>query len=213
MDVYFYGIASSYVSDSLESALRAKINVKGFIHNQDNDKYLASLKPIIVLKDIESCDKSIPVVIPLITPSYRKKIEQEIINYGFKSFFNLIDPTSIISSTVKWKYGLNVNAGVVIGSNTQIGKHVLINRSVSIGHDNIVEDYVSFGPGCVLGGHVKLGQGAFIGLNASILPKINIGSNSIVGSGAVVTKDVPSNSIVAGNPAKVIKTGIAGYNI
>ena len=44
-----------------------------------------------------------------------------------------------------------------------------------------------------------------IGSNATILPGIKIGKNSTIGAGAVVTKDVPSNSIVVGNPAKVIK--------
>lgn len=54
----------------------------------------------------------------------------------------------------------------------------------------------------------KIGNRCFIGAHALILPGINIGDECIVGSGAVVTKDVPSGSIVAGNPAKIIKSGI-----
>lgn len=46
----------------------------------------------------------------------------------------------------------------------------------------------------------------FIGANCTILPNVTIGKNSIVGSGSVVTKDIPKNSVVAGNPAKVICT-------
>ena len=49
-------------------------------------------------------------------------------------------------------------------------------------------------------------KGASIGSNATILPGVTIGENSLVGAGSVVTKDVPRNSIVAGNPARVIKT-------
>jgi len=213
MKVYLYAIASSYTSDCVESLKRSKTEIKGFIHNQNNDKYLDAFKPLILLDEIEKCDKNIPVIIPLITPAYRKKLEKEIIENGFKSFYNLIDPTSIIASTVKWSEGFNVNARVVIGSNSVFGKHVLINRSVSIGHDVNIEDYVTFGPGCVLGGHVKICEGAFIGVNSTILPKVNIGSNSIVGGGAVVTKDVPPNCIVVGNPAKIIKKNIEGYNL
>jgi acetyltransferase-like isoleucine patch superfamily enzyme len=48
-------------------------------------------------------------------------------------------------------------------------------------------------------------KGASIGSNATILCGITIGENALVGAGAVVTKDVPANSIVAGNPAKIIK--------
>jgi acetyltransferase-like isoleucine patch superfamily enzyme len=48
-------------------------------------------------------------------------------------------------------------------------------------------------------------KGASIGSGATILAKICIGENAIVGAGAVVTKDVPANTIVAGNPARVLR--------
>ena len=50
----------------------------------------------------------------------------------------------------------------------------------------------------------RIGNRVFIGVNAVVLPGVTIGDNCIVGAGAVVTKDVPSNSVVAGNPARVI---------
>lgn len=53
-----------------------------------------------------------------------------------------------------------------------------------------------------------IGKQCFIGANAIIMCGIRIGDNVIIGSGAIVTKDVPSNCISAGNPAKVIKEGI-----
>lgn len=56
--------------------------------------------------------------------------------------------------------------------------------------------------------HTYIGKKCFIGANAIIMAGIRIGDEVIVGSGSIVTKDVPSNSIVVGNPAKVLKTGI-----
>ena len=56
--------------------------------------------------------------------------------------------------------------------------------------------------------NTKIGKRCFIGVNAIIMPGVTIGDEVIVGAGAVVTKDVPSHCIVAGNPAKIIKTGI-----
>lgn len=53
-----------------------------------------------------------------------------------------------------------------------------------------------------------IGKKCFIGANAIIMAGVTIGDEVIVGSGAIVTKDIPSNCIVAGNPAKVLKTGI-----
>lgn len=55
---------------------------------------------------------------------------------------------------------------------------------------------------------VRIGKRCFIGVNAIIMPGITIGDSVVIGSGAVVTKSVPSNCIVGGNPARIIKTGI-----
>ena len=48
-------------------------------------------------------------------------------------------------------------------------------------------------------------KGASIGANATILPGITLGENCLVGAGSVVTKDVPQNAIVVGNPAKILR--------
>ena len=53
---------------------------------------------------------------------------------------------------------------------------------------------------------LKIGNNCFIGARAFIMPGVKIGENSIVGSNSVVTKDVPANVLVAGNPAKIICT-------
>lgn len=57
-------------------------------------------------------------------------------------------------------------------------------------------------------GQTHIGKNCFIGANAIIMCGVTIGDEVIVGAGAIVTHDVPSNSIVVGNPAKVIRTGI-----
>ncbi len=54
-----------------------------------------------------------------------------------------------------------------------------------------------------------IGRNCFIGAQAIIMPGVRVGDHCIVGSGAVVTRDVQSGSIVAGNPAKVIRSGIS----
>ena len=55
--------------------------------------------------------------------------------------------------------------------------------------------------------HTRIGQYCFIGARSIIMPGVSIGNECIVGSGAVVTHDVPDRSMVAGNPARVINSG------
>jgi acetyltransferase-like isoleucine patch superfamily enzyme len=56
--------------------------------------------------------------------------------------------------------------------------------------------------------HTRIGKNCFIGAHAIIMPGVTIGDQCIVGAGSVVVHDVPSHSVCAGNPAKVIKSGI-----
>ncbi len=56
--------------------------------------------------------------------------------------------------------------------------------------------------------HTYIGRNCFIGAHSIIMPGVKIGDQCIVGAGAVVTKDVPSGSIVGGNPARVLRSGI-----
>ncbi|HEX2848215.1 MAG TPA: DapH/DapD/GlmU-related protein [Chitinophagaceae bacterium] len=88
--------------------------------------------------------------------------------------------------------------GIVIEDNVLIGPDVKI---LSEGHPLLPDDRQSLMPGKV---HIK--QNAWIGAGATILPGISIGENAVVAAGAVVTKDVPENTVVAGIPARIIKS-------
>ncbi len=57
-----------------------------------------------------------------------------------------------------------------------------------------------------IGAKINIGNNVWIGAGAIVLPGVTIGDNSIIGAGSVVTKDVPRNCVVAGNPAKIIKS-------
>lgn len=80
-----------------------------------------------------------------------------------------------------------------IGDNTVVGYKTTI-----LAHEYLINEYRL--------GDVYIGSNVMIGANSLILPGVTIGDNAIVGAGAVVTKDVPPNTFVGGNPAKIIRT-------
>ena len=67
------------------------------------------------------------------------------------------------------------------------------------------DEIFSFDINSVVGAHVRIGKGVTIGMNSTIRGGVTIGDFSLVGAGAVVLEDVPANTIVAGNPARIIR--------
>lgn len=107
----------------------------------------------------------------------------------------------IIARTVILDKNVNPH-GIHIGNNTWILRNATI-----LAHDHCRG---TKGKGAIFDTYI--GRNCVIGINSIILPGVKICDSCVVAAGAVVTKDVPPNSIVAGNPAKVIKTGVVVGN-
>lgn len=91
--------------------------------------------------------------------------------------------------------------GIHIGANTLVASYSLI-----LCHEHVKRDPTN--PRFPWVTHTYIGRNCFIGVRATILPGVCIGDQVVVGAGTIVTKDVPSNSVIVGNPGRIVKSGI-----
>ena len=141
-----------------------------------------------------------------------------------------VQTQAIGDGTTIWQYcvvlpgarvGANCNicASCFIENDVVIGDNVTVKTGVSLWDGLVVEDDVFIGPNVAFTNdkfprskvhpeqlpRTRILRGASIGANATILPGIDIGERSMVGAGAVVTKSVPPDAIVKGNPARICR--------
>lgn len=146
---------------------------------------------------------------------------------------SFVDEQVIIGENTKIWHFSHIQSGANIGKNCSIGQNVNVGNNVKIGNgvkiqNNVsvyegveLEDFVFCGPSMVFT-NIKLPRSEFpqrgkefyaktlvkksasIGANATIVCGVTIGEYALIGSGAVITKDVPAYSLVVGNPGKVV---------
>jgi UDP-2-acetamido-3-amino-2,3-dideoxy-glucuronate N-acetyltransferase len=140
------------------------------------------------------------------------------------------DGAVIGENTNIWHFA-HVRKKAIIGKNCNIGKDVYIDINVKIGDNCKIQNFASLYHGLTVGDDVFIGphvcftndiyprakiwsddkvaktfvkDGASIGANSTIVAGVTIGKYAMIGAGAVVTKDVPDNALVIGNPARVV---------
>jgi sugar O-acyltransferase (sialic acid O-acetyltransferase NeuD family) len=185
------------------------IKILGFLDDDDSkrDKKaygIPILTPINKIKKIIKNTENNYFTISIGNTKIRHNLYLELRNYGMLPI-NIIDKHAIISPLATIEEGVMIESGTCINASAIIKENCCICLNVSIGHDAKIGRSVHLSHNVSLGGGAILEDCVFMGLNSCVLPNIKVGKNSIIGAGAVVTKDIPPDVIAVGTPAKVIK--------
>lgn len=133
-----------------------------------------------------------------------KKIDA--LNIPADRFANLIHPTAIIPEQY-----CSIGNGVLFAPLSQLSPDVVISDNCIllpnsfVGHDSFLDKFAHVATNGVVGANVHVGKAVHIGSNATIREKVIIGDYSLIGAASMVLNDVEENSIVVGNPAKLLK--------
>lgn len=117
----------------------------------------------------------------------------------------LVHPAASVCSTACIGPGSHVLAQAVIAAEARLGRGCIVNHRASVDHECLIGNGVHIAPGATLCGCITIGDSVMIGAGAVVLPRLSIGEGAVIGAGAVVTRNVAAGTVVAGNPARVIK--------
>jgi sugar O-acyltransferase (sialic acid O-acetyltransferase NeuD family) len=158
------------------------------------------------LEELNKVTEPLGVVFAIGNPKSKCKVI-ELLNNPNLNFPILIHPNVVIGDLdfVKIGKGTIITAGCVLTTNIELGDFVILNLGCTVGHDTNIGNYSSFMPSVNISGEVMIAEKVYVGTGAKIINKLEIGSSSIIGAGAVVSKSLPSNCTAVGIPAKPIK--------
>ena len=167
--------------------------------------FINGLEVLGTLQDLNEVTEPTGVCIAIGAPKVKKVIVEKLTN-SLLFFPKLIHPSVIhgISENAIGK-GTIICAGTIITVNNTIGEFVILNLGCTVGHDTVIGNYCAFMPQSNIAGEVVLGEAVYGGMGVGIINQVTVGNNVTLGAGSVVVKNIPSNCLAVGIPAKVIK--------
>ena len=164
---------------------------------------LGSIKDINKLKKDKDC-----YYIYALTTVKRAKERYDLfnsLNITKEKLPTFVHPSAVISKDAKIGYGVFIMPGVVVNPGVNIGNLTQVYGNSLVGHDSNIGEFSFISNSVSIGSKIIGGIGVHYGSNCTVRENVKLGDWSICGIGSVVLKDVKSETIVVGNPAKVLK--------
>lgn len=198
--------AGNLAMDLLSSFIEDEINPLVFydLFGNDDADFFGYKRISNELEAKEYIQKYPEFIVALGNPIERRKWVAKVeewkgVNVNFISSNTLITPIAPIA-----KKGVIIMNWCFVSVNSIVEEGVVIYLSTNLGHGSIIGAY-TFISSQVCMSNTIIGENCFIGIGVKFKPGVTIGDNVIVGTGAVVTKNFPSNCVIAGVPAKILK--------
>jgi sugar O-acyltransferase (sialic acid O-acetyltransferase NeuD family) len=198
---------SKVISDIIK--IRKEYEIIGYIDNINLNRKGENFLSSYILGSEEMLDKLTEDKVKFFFIAFgnckaRLKISNLVLSKGF-DLINVIHPKSIIADDVIIGKGNAIMAGTIINPSVYIGNNTILNTRCCIEHDCYIEDGCHICPGVTMGGNVKIGKETWVGIGSTIKDNILIGENCYIGAGTNLINSIPDNSLVYGNPGKIIK--------
>ena len=203
--------AGTYGEVYLAYLQEAGIEIVGFVDDNPDlqGNYVKGVPVLGTIADLQhlknECDAT-AVYCPIGNNKLRVRFLEYAKSLGYKTPC-FIHSSVIMHSSVTVGDGVYILLGAKIMPYTKIDDYVMISMNALVAHHNHLKRGTFISTGVNFGASITANENSYIGIGATIMTGIhNLGKDCVVGAGAVVIRDVPDNAVVAGVPAKIIKT-------
>ncbi len=162
--------------------------------------------PVLAAEDVmaryspEECQFTISVG----EPAIREKLFNKVKGKGY-SLATIVHPSVYVPDSTVLSEGVTVQHGVYFDPDVTVGANTWFHPYVSVGHDTVIGNNTVLAAFSCLAGNVVIGDRTYIAVHVAVREGKKIGSDTIIGMGSMVQRDIPDNVIAMGDPARPMK--------
>lgn len=187
------------------NAVSPSWEIVGFV---DDDPNITTVGAHEVLGSVDWLSKRdgepLAVAVAIGSSTVRRGVCRRLLRNGSLSFPNLIDPTVILSDSVRMGRGSIICASTILTVDIELGDFCIINLDCTVGHDARIDDYVTLYPSVNVSGATRLSECVEMGTGSQTIQMLSVGEETVVGAGAVVIKNLPARCTAVGVPARPV---------